>query len=113
VIVLNRSCPAVSHYNQNSQYIIEVLYFGTTYNLKFDTLSIKFYRPNLEVDTDRCDERGCPCIIAEAQQKAGFPDTWILLVRVSHGVDVAIVNSPESPMSNSWGILSIVKRYRC
>jgi hypothetical protein len=47
-----------------------------SYDLQLDTLAIELYGPNFEVDSNSRDERRCPCIITEAQQKTGLADTW-------------------------------------
>lgn len=48
----------------------------TTHNLKFNALPIQFYRSNFEVDTDSCDEWGCPSVVTEAEEQARLSNTW-------------------------------------
>ena len=40
-----------------------------THDLELDSFPVEFDGTNLEIDTDRGDERGCPGIIAESSEE--------------------------------------------
>lgn len=48
-----------------------------TYNLQFDSLPFKLYRPNLEVHADSGDIAFCVCIVCKTQQEARLPDAGV------------------------------------
>jgi hypothetical protein len=69
-----------------------------SYDLQLDALAIELYGPNFEVDSNSRDERRCPCIVTEAQQKTGLADTW---QKDEWGIVMSEACGPESPMRSS------------
>ena len=45
--------------------------------LQLHSLAVQLDRPDLEVNADGCDERGCEGILAESEKTAGLSDAGV------------------------------------
>jgi hypothetical protein len=80
-MVLNRSCPAVSHYKPKTNYRIteqnsmktsfkiSIQVLRQTYNLKFDGLAVQLNSADLEINTNCGDIRLSVSIVRKTQQQ--------------------------------------------
>jgi hypothetical protein len=67
-MVLNRSCPAVSHYTApNIRMLFASHDRAATYDLKLYSFAVKFNSTNLEINANGGDEGGRPCIVTETK----------------------------------------------
>ena len=71
-MVLNRSCPVVSHYANMSQVARERDVQTICSLIRFPSSPMA----HLEVDTDGGDEGGCPCIVTETKEQTRLSDAW-------------------------------------
>jgi hypothetical protein len=71
-MVLNRSCPAVSHCARILIQPRRNEEKAKRYNLQLDRLALELYRANLEVDADGRDVGFGVGVVGEAEEQAGL-----------------------------------------